>query len=153
MAFVNNWDMKSANNVVLKTGGELQYVISDLGVSFGKTGSNGLPVFWRIGRSRNVPDEYAESDFVKELDEGKIKFAFNGKNMGQLNDITIEYGRWLADLLVQLSDQQISDAFRAANYSDADIELLTQSVKSRIRALDLATGGGASRRVETASGN
>jgi hypothetical protein len=141
MALLNNWDMKNANNVVLKTGDQLQYVVSDLGVSFGKTGNNGLPVFWRAGRSRNMPDEYAESEFVKELDKGEIKFVFNGKNMGQLNDITVEDGRWLADLLVQLSDQQIQDAFRAANYPAADVALLSQSVKSRIRALDLATKG------------
>jgi hypothetical protein len=141
MSFLNNWDMKNANNVVLKTGDELQYVISDLGVTFGKTGSNGMTLFWRIGRSRNSPDEYAESDFVKDLKNGKIKFAFNGKGMELLKDITVDDGRWLAVLLNQLTDKQIQDAFRAANYSDADVALLTQSVKSRIRALDFATRG------------
>lgn len=139
MSFLNNWDMKNANNVILKRGDELHYVISDLGVTFGKTGSNGMTLFWRIGRSRNDPDQYAESDFVKDIKDGKIKFAFNGKGMELFNDVTIEDGRWLAALLNQLSDKQISDAFRAANYSDADISLLTQGVKSRIRSLDLAT--------------
>ena len=153
MAFLNNWDMKSDNNVVLKTDDQLQYVISDLGVSFGKTGNNGLPVFWRLGRSRNVPPEFAESEFVKELEKGEIKFAFNGKNMGQLADITVADGRWLADLLTQLSDQQIEDAFKAANYSPADIKILAQSVKARIRALDLATRGTAVNRVEVAKLN
>jgi hypothetical protein len=151
MAFLNNWDMKSANNVILQTDDQLQYVVSDLGVSFGRTGNNGLPVFWRVGRSRNVPPEYAESDFVKGLEKGEIKFAFNGKNMGELNDITVADGRWLADLMMQLSDKQIEDAFRAANYSDADIKLLAQSVKRRIRALDLATRGSSIKRVETAN--
>ncbi|HEX3102377.1 MAG TPA: hypothetical protein VHQ01_11320, partial [Pyrinomonadaceae bacterium] len=65
MAFFNNWDMKAANNVILKKGSEREYVISDLGVSFGKTGSNPLPLFWRIGRSRNVPEDYSKSKFVK----------------------------------------------------------------------------------------
>lgn len=139
MSFLNNWDMKQANNVILKKGRELQYAISDLGVSFGKTGSNGLPLFWRIGRSRNEPTDYAESDFVKGVESGKIKFAFNGKNDGSLRGITKQDGRWLVDLLKQLTDQQIEDMFRAANYSDADVALLSQSVKNRIRALDLAT--------------
>ncbi|MEP6788998.1 MAG: hypothetical protein ABJB40_11245 [Acidobacteriota bacterium] len=139
MAFLNNWDMKEANNVVLKNGDQLQYVISDLGVSFGKTGGNGLPLFWRIGRSRNVPEQYVESDFVKDVKNGKIKFEFNGKNMPLLNDVTKSDGRWLADLLVQLTDKQIEDAFRAANYSEADVATLTKGVKDRIRALDLAT--------------
>ena len=139
MAFLNNWDMKEANNVILKNGDQLQYVISDLGVSFGKTGGNGLPLFWRIGRSRNVPDQYVESDFVKEVKSGKIKFEFNGKNMPLLNDITKADGRWLADLLLQLTNKQIEDAFRAANYSDADVAILSKGVRDRIRALDLAT--------------
>lgn len=139
MSFLNNWDMKEANNVILVDGGTSYYAISDLGVSFGKTGSNGLPIFWRVGRSRNMPEEYAESDFVKKVNDGKITFAFNGKNDGSLGDVTVADGRWLADLLLQLSDKQIEDAFRAANYSDADVQTLSRSVKARIRALDLAT--------------
>jgi len=141
MSFLNNWDMKNANNVILKSGDQLQYVISDLGVTFGKTGSNGMTLFWRFGRSRNEPVEYAESDFVRDMKNGKIKFAFNGKGMELLKDITVEDGRWLATQLNQLTDKQIEDAFRAANYSDADQKLLAGSVRSRIRTLDLATGG------------
>lgn len=139
MAFLNNWDMKEDNNVIIKRGNRLEYTISDLGVSFGKTGSNGLPIFWRLGRSRNSPEEYAEAEFIKKVKGGKITFNFNGKNDGSLGDITREDGRWLADLLVQLTDAQIQDAFRAANYSDADVRLLSGTVKNRIRALDLAT--------------
>ncbi len=139
MAFLNNWDMKEDNNVILRRGDRLEYAISDLGVSFGKTGNKGLPIFWRIGRSRNSPKEYSEAEFIKNFKDGKINFNFNGKNDGSLADIKHEDGRWLADLLMQLSDQQIADAFRAANYTDAEVALLTGSVKSRIRALDLAT--------------
>lgn len=115
MAFLSNWDMKEDNNVILERDGRRYYAISDLGVSFGKTGSNGLPIFWRVGRSRNAPEHYAEADFIKNMKDGKITFNFNGKNDGSLGDITREDGRWLADLLVQLTDAQIEDAFRAAN--------------------------------------
>ncbi|HVF46930.1 MAG TPA: hypothetical protein VNA17_05125 [Pyrinomonadaceae bacterium] len=139
MAFLNNWDMKEANNVILQRADKVEYAISDLGVSFGKTGNKGLPIFWRIGRSRNVPEEYAEAEFIKNIKDGKINFNFNGKNDGSLADIKHEDGRWLADLLIQLSDQQIEDAFRAANYTDAEVAVLAGSVKNRIRALDLAT--------------
>ena len=133
MAFLNNWDMKEDNNVILERNGRREYAISDLGVSFGKTGSNGLPIFWRVGRSRNAPEQYAEAEFVKNMKDGKITFNFNGKNDGSLGDITREDGRWLADLLVQLSDTQIEDAFRAANYSDADVKTLAGGVRDRIR--------------------
>lgn len=138
MAFLNNWDMKSANNVILKDGDERQYVISDLGATFGKTGSNWLPIFWRIGRSRNNPEDYSKATFVKGTSKDKVNLVFNGKNRSRMRDITIADARWLADLLKQLSDKQIRDAFRAANYSQHDVDLLTRSVKSRIAQLDRA---------------
>ena len=139
MAFINNWDMKSANNVILKTDGENQYVISDLGVAFGKTGSNGLPLFWRAGRSRNKPFDYAKSTFIQESKNGRVKVKFNGKNRSRMKSFTTADARWLANLLNQLSDTQIQNAFRAANYSKADIDLLSRAVRSRITQLDHAS--------------
>lgn len=141
MALLNNWDMKEANNVILEKDGKDYYAISDLGATFGKTGPVGLPLFWRIGRNRNEPESYADSDFVKNVQSGKIKFAYVGKNASEDKDITVADARWVADLLVQLTDKQLHDAFLAANYTDADINLLTAAVKARIRALDLATKG------------
>lgn len=139
MAFLNNWDMKSANNVIITDGDEKQYVISDLGVSFGKTGSNGWPLFWRIGRSRNDPDGYAKSKFLKPTEKDKVRVVFNGKNRSRMKDFHIADARWLADLLLQLSDRQIRDAFRAANYSQRNIDLLTRTVKNRISQLNRAS--------------
>ena len=53
MVMINNWDMKDDNNEILATRGtttgDLRYIISDLGATFGKTG--GI-----ISRSRNKPD-------------------------------------------------------------------------------------------------
>jgi hypothetical protein len=135
MAFLNNWDMKSANNVILKNGDERQYIISDLGATFGKTGSNSLPLFWRIGRSRNNPGDYAKTKFVKGTSKNRVKVQFNGKNRSRMHDFTIGDARWLADHLSQLSESQIRDAFRAANYSNHDIDLLTRAVRSRIAQL------------------
>ena len=136
MAFINNWDMKSANNVILKSHSENQYVISDLGVSFGKTGSNGWPLFWRVGRSRNNPGDYAAAKFITATEKDRIKVVFNGKNRSRMRDFTANDARWLTDLLKQLSDQQIKDAFRAANYSPTNVNLLTEAVKNRISQFD-----------------
>jgi hypothetical protein len=144
MAFFNNWDMKSANNVILRDGTYDRYAISDLGVSFGKTGSNSLPLFWRIGRSRNKPSDYANSQFITKVSKDRVKVHFNGKNRSRMGDFTTADARWLADLLGRLSDSQIRDAFRAANYRRGDVELLTKEVRSRIRQLDRA---GIDRRV------
>lgn len=141
MAFLNNWDMKSANNVILENGDERQYVISDLGVTFGRTGKNGWPLFWRIGRSRNNPVDYSRSKFVTGVSKNRVKVEFNGKNRSRMHDLTITDARWLAGLLSQLSEKQIKDAFRAANYSRADVELLSAAVKRRIAELNRAASG------------
>lgn len=139
MAFINNWDMKAANNVVLKVNGEKQYAISDLGVSFGKTGSNGLPLFWRIGRSRNKPNDYAASKFITGVKGNKLKVHYNGKNQSLMDDFTVADARWLSNLLNQLSDRQIGDAFRAANYNNDQVVTLVRSVQQRIAQLNGAT--------------
>ena len=57
------------------------------------------------------------------------------------DDIKVDEARWITGLLVQLTDNQIRDAFRAANYSAEDVEILTETVKSRIAELKRATGG------------
>jgi hypothetical protein len=141
MALINNWDLKDGNNIIFQTGGERQYVISDLGSSFGKFAPLSLPIFNRFGRSVNNPEHYVKSEFVKGVEEdGDLDLAYKGNAKQLFDDITPEQGRWLAGLLKQLSDKQISDAFRAANYSPAEIRMLTQAVKNKIRELDKVTG-------------
>jgi hypothetical protein len=98
MAFLNNWDLKDSNTVILKSGDEIHYVISDLGATFGKLGSNNMPIFWRIGRSKNEPEKYSESEFIKEAKDGKVDFSFKGKWSNLFENITVEHGHWLADL-------------------------------------------------------
>lgn len=139
MALFNNWDVKAGNNIILQNGDEHYYVISDLGATFGKFGIVNLPVFWRIGRSMNKPESYSESDFIKEIEGGNIEFSIGGTGKKYFNEVTAANGRWLADLLIQLSDSQIQDAFRAANYSPDDVKALSYAVKSRIKALDSST--------------
>ena len=45
----------------------------------------------------------------------------------------------MADLLLQLKDEQIEDAFRAANYSPSDIAIFKKAVKAKIVELDDST--------------
>ena len=52
-----------------------------------------------------------------------------------LRNVTVTQAKWLGTLLSQLSDQQLSDAFRAANYSPEEIQMLTQSLRARIDEL------------------
>jgi hypothetical protein len=133
MGLLNNWDLKDENNKILLVPGEdgqneLRYIISDLGATFGKTGG-------AISHSRNEPEKYVKTKFVEGVEAGKVKFAYSGKNSGLFNDITVEQAKWLGDLLSRLSDQQLSDAFKAANFDEQEIQMLTEAVRARINQL------------------
>jgi hypothetical protein len=141
MALVENWDLKDSNNRVLHVrlsrGNELHYVVSDLGATFGKTGGQKSPVAWlrQIKGSRNEPEDYAGDKFIEGVEGGRVRLHFSGKNSGMMRDISVEDARWIGGLLSRLSDAQLADAFRAANYSAEDVRLLTEAVRSRINEL------------------
>ena len=135
MTLINNWDIQNHNNNILlvtdeATGEkEARYFDSDLGASFGKEGRF-------IGHTRNRPDQYvADTKFITGVEHGLIRFDYKGKNKHLIQDITVAQAKWLGNILSQLSDQQISDAFRAANYSPEQIEALSRVVKARINEL------------------
>lgn len=143
MVMINNWDMKDENNQILAPRNEttdapeLRYIVSDLGGSFGKTG--GI-----ISRSRNKPSDYVKAKLIESVKGDRIGFNYGGKNKKLFEDITIEDAHWLAALLSRLSDDQIRDAFRAANYGPADVEALSGAFRARINELS-----GVSREVAT----
>lgn len=134
MVMINNWDMKDENNEILAlrsatTGeGSLRYIISDLGGSFGKTGGV-------ISRSRNKPSDYVKAGFIEKVKGDIIDFNYGGKNKKLFEKISVADARWLSALLSRLSDDQIKDAFRAANYSDQEVATLSAAFRERIQAL------------------
>jgi len=150
MVFFTNWDIVDVQNKILAVDGasgkELHYIISDLGATFGKLGNNNLFVVYRLGRKTNNPEKYLKASFIKGIENGRIDLAYKGKNRDLFTDVTVEQGRWLADLLLQLSDKQIQDAFRAALYTPEEIELLMGAVKDRIASLDEMTRQAQARR-------
>ena len=136
MAMLNNWDLKDENTVILEKDGNLFYAVSDLGSSFGKLAKHSET---RSGRSVNKPADYAGSSFIKSVDGNVIHFNYTAARADLMRGINVEHGRWLADLLLQLSDKQIQDAFRAANYEPGEVATLAASFKTRIAELDKAT--------------
>lgn len=134
MAMFNNWDLKDTNNKIIYVPGadgaqgELRYVVGDLGATFGKTGSF-------LSHTRNRPDHYAKTRFVEGVRGGRVSIDYNGKNSGLMSSITVEQARWIGGILAKLSDEQIADAFRAANYSPQDVTVLAGTFRSRINQL------------------
>jgi hypothetical protein len=145
LVFFTNWDLLDLQNKVFRVNNngriEHHYVISDLGATFGKLGNNNLPFFFRLGRKTNDPGTWYEAGFVNKVENGMIDFDFKGKGRDLMEDITVEHGRWLVDLLRQLSDKQVSDAFRAAGYTPDQVNLLRDGFRARVDELYKATGG------------
>jgi hypothetical protein len=137
MAMINNWDLKDSNNVIVKLRGSgndaLYYIISDLGATFGHASTT--PLFWRFTRSRNNPEKYAKSEFFQKVKGDRVVLHFGGKNSGLMKDITVNDAQWMGGLLSQLTDQQLRDAFRAANYQPNQINLLARTVRERTNEL------------------
>jgi hypothetical protein len=137
MAMINNWDLKDSNNEMIQlrgdNGNELRYIISDLGATFGHASTT--PILWRITRSRNNPVNYAKSDFLEKVKDNRVVLHFGGKNRGLMKDIDVQDAQWMGSLLSQLSDRQLRDAFRAANYRSDEINLLVRTVKERTNEL------------------
>ena len=141
MALVENWHLKDDNNRILAVTGpagtELHYVVSDLGATVGKTGGQGglMARLRQIKGTRNKPEDFANDKFVEGVEGGRVRFSFEGKNKELMQDVTVADAQWLAAILSRLSDKQLADAFRAVNYSDEDVRLLTAAVRARINQL------------------
>jgi hypothetical protein len=135
MLLLSNWDIKDSNNKIISVKGtdKLHFIISDLGATFGKTGS--LPFFWRITRSRNNPEDYEEASFIEDVDGPFVDFHYGGRQREIFDDITVDQARWIGGWLSRLSRQQVRDAFRAANYDREEQSILTTAVLDRINEL------------------
>lgn len=142
MVFLNNWDVLDLQNKVIDTGdGELHYIVSDLGSTFGRLGNNNLPVIYRLGRSTGNPKDYVKTKFISgRHDNGLVDLAYKGKNKDLFEAFTADNARWLSGLLNRLSEKQIRDAFRAARYSNKEIDLFTRGVRNRIAELNAIAG-------------
>ena len=134
MMLINNWDIKDSNNEILATRNsagqnELRYIISDLGATFGKSGGF-------FTRSRNKAEDFVKATFIEEVKGDIIDFNYGGKNQKLFTNIRVEDAKWMGRYLSRLSDEQIKDAFRAANYTDEEVEALAGAVRRRIEALN-----------------
>ena len=120
--------MKEINNEILDEGGEPRYEVADLGASFGRTGN-------RFGRSKAVMKDYAKSKFIEKVTPESVDFVFHTKIESVGKNIPIADARWIRNRLGKFSSEQISDCFRAAGFSPAEVEGYTRVVMQRIEAL------------------
>lgn len=149
MVLLSNWDLKTENNYILSgRDGEEEYMVSDVGTSFGGAGQG-----WTEGQSKNNLKMYQHTKFIARVTPDYVEFNFPRRSpllhifalpsyirMWRLRWIGHQVPRadakWLGSLLAQLSPEQIRDAFRAGGYSPEQIEGFTQALQSRIAELN-----------------
>jgi hypothetical protein len=144
MALINNWDLKTGNNAIIRVGKEYEYRVSDLGAAFGNAG------VW--GRSKGDLQGYRRSKFVKNVSGQKIDlrlptrpplkyilaFPFyldRAKLANLTEDLPETDVEWIGHLLSRLSSRQIADAFRAGGFKTDEVKGFAEEVRKRIEML------------------
>jgi hypothetical protein len=145
MVLMNNWDLKNDNNKVVRydkgSGGDADeriYYVSDLGASFGSTGSlvRKLLVFSDApAGTKGNPSGYAHQAFIDGVRDGEVRFHYKGKDPGALRGITVENARWMGSMLGRLSEKQLVDAFRAGGFDDSEVATYVRAMQERIGEL------------------
>jgi hypothetical protein len=152
MAVINNWDLKDQNNAIRvdkrKDGGDRHtYEVKDLGASFG---SEGLQRTHE--QSKGNLKAYEHSKFIKHKDPEFVDFNvprrpalvvlvnphefFSRMGLRMIGrHIPRQNARWMGDMLGQLSDAQIRDAFRSAGYDGAELDGFASALEQRIADL------------------
>jgi len=144
MAVLNNWDLKDENNAIYENGGDRIYLVSDLGASFGCASR-----CWPRERAKGDLEEYSRSAFIRRVTPDIVSFEtparpryvylVNPKEY--LSRVRLEWigrnipradAKWMGSLLARLSSKQIHDAFRAAGYSEREVDAFSNLLQRRI---------------------
>ncbi len=152
MALINNWDLTTRNNKVYPVNGEREYAVSDLGASFGKTGSPAVQAPFPHA-AKGVLKDYENAKFIRGTPANSITFEMRTKapfferpfmrdyfrmyacTEQVAANIPIADARWLGQQLSRLTPQQIRDIFRASGYSPEEVEGYAKAVETRIAKL------------------
>jgi hypothetical protein len=125
--------------------------VSDIGATFGHVGGLGGK------RAKNSLEDFRNAKFIESVENGLVNFDYNTKPKGAggffasvfkggyakrqankekaMRSIPVDDARWIGLQLSRLSDEQLRDAFRAANYDNATMEGFVTAVRGRINQL------------------
>jgi hypothetical protein len=152
MVLLNNYDARTDNNRVLRVRDpqighvELRYVVTDLGATLGRVGGYGEK------RSKNNLADYRSTEFVTGVKDNEVKFDYDTrptrygvvtvlyppyylgevKKEKSMKGVPAEDAKWIGSLLMQLSDEQLRQAFRAAGYDRGTMEGYVRTLRERI---------------------
>src|SRR5262249_39144888 len=114
---VNNWDLKTSNNVVYKLASDREgarrwFVVKDVGASLGKTPG------WLLDGRPNDLAAFEAQGFIVGADGGKVRFDYRRPHTDLLERLTSADVRWTCARLARLTPEQWRAAFRAGGYDD-----------------------------------
>lgn len=127
---LNNWDLATSQNRIYRvkeaSGRPAEwFVVQDLGAALGK-------VRWPVG-SRNVLEDFESQGFVDGVEHGRVKFEHAPRHHDLLKEITPADVVWTCRLMSRLTDRQLDDAFRAADYPPDVRERFVRKIREKIR--------------------
>jgi hypothetical protein len=117
MMIINSTDLKNDNNELYEVEDARReearqwYVVKDLGATLGETG--------RFDPRRGYIEGFEREPFTLGVSDGFVRFAFRGRHQELLQRIGVEDVRWMSGRVLQLTDRQWRDAFRAGGYDEA----------------------------------
>ena len=138
MTLINNWDIQGPrNNKVLRATGpdgrvERQFLISDLGATFGRLG--GGPI---SNKSKWNLAHFREEKFISKVDGATLFLAYDGFDP-DFDRVPLEHARWFAGLVAQLTTAQLRRAFEAAGAAPEQVEGYSTKLIEKIAALQQA---------------
>jgi hypothetical protein len=169
MVLLANYDTRLDNNQIYTVRNErreleARYVVNDVGATFGHVGGLGGK------RAKNSLEDFRSAKFVVSVENGMVTFDYNTKPKGAggffasvfsggyakrqankekaMKSVPVDDARWIGSMLSRLSDEQLRDAFRAANYDQATMEGFVTALRGRINQLvQLPTNGAVAQRA------
>jgi hypothetical protein len=129
---LNNWDLKTSNNRIYRLQDDkaeraTRYVVQDLGASLGKP--RGLPY---VRGTRNDVDDFEDHRLIRKISRSKVELDYRGQHTDVLERLSPADIIWGCELLDRLSDAQLDDAFRAADYPPDIRQRYIAKIRSKI---------------------
>jgi hypothetical protein len=81
---------------------------------------------------RNCLECFERHGFITAITGDRVEFDYTGRHQELMSMIHPADVRWAAEHMARLTDKQWHDAFRAANYSDADAQRFIDKLKEKI---------------------
>lgn len=143
MALLNNFDVRTGNTKIVrpkkKIGGDPNkriYYVNDLGATLGTTGAwfTQAPLLGLISAgTEGVPNQFAKHRFIEDARNGDVRFHIKRTiTRRELRGVKAANARWMGNLLARLSDNQISDAFRAGGFNVSETATYLRAIRARI---------------------